>query len=113
MAMVEWEQRLRRGRMMLVSALATGAERREFLKAVPLRCWDARRHVSDYLDGLLDDATRAAVEAHVEHCPTCPALVASLVSTTEALAARSAEIGEGHAPYVMRRVSVIGAIGRR
>jgi RNA polymerase sigma-70 factor (ECF subfamily) len=39
------KQRLRRGRMMLVSALAAGAERRERLKGVPMRCWDARQVV--------------------------------------------------------------------
>ena len=81
------KQRLRRGRMALVSALAEGDARRRDRDGVPLRCWDARRHVSDFLDGALDDQTRAAVEAHVAGCPTCPALVASLVRTREALAA--------------------------
>jgi RNA polymerase sigma-70 factor (ECF subfamily) len=81
------KQRLRRGRMALVSALAAEPARRVDLHGVPLRCWDARRHVSDYLDDTLDAATRAAVEAHVAGCPTCPALVAGLVSATDALGA--------------------------
>mgnify|MGYP001817929874 CR=1 FL=1 len=80
------KQRLRRGRMMLVSALARGAERRELLDGVPLRCWDARRRVGDYLDGLLERADAARVEKHLEACPTCPPLYASLVGATEALA---------------------------
>lgn len=73
------KQRLRRGRMMLVDALAHGAERRGALAGVPLRCWDARREVSDYLDGELPDERRVAVERHLETCPTCPPLYASLV----------------------------------
>ena len=80
------KQRLRRGRMMLVSALATGAERREQLQGVPMRCWDARQHVSDYLDGALDAGTSAAVEAHLAGCPTCPPLYAALVETHAHLA---------------------------
>ena len=80
------KQRLRRGRMMLVSALAAGAERREQLTGVPMRCWDARQHVSDYLDGALDAGTCAAVEAHLAGCPTCPPLYAALVDTHAHLA---------------------------
>ena len=80
------KQRLRRGRMMLVSALAAGAERRERLKGVPMRCWDARQHVSDYLDGVLDAATAATVEVHLASCPTCPPLYAALVDTHQRLA---------------------------
>ena len=75
------KQRLRRGRMMLVSALATGEERRAQLEGVPMRCWDARQHVSDYLDGLLPDETARIVETHLESCPTCPPLYAALVDT--------------------------------
>lgn len=44
-----------------------------------MRCWDARQHVSDYLDGILDTHTAHLVEAHLETCPTCPPLYASLV----------------------------------
>lgn len=80
------KQRLRRGRMMLVSSLAQGAERREATRGVPLSCWDARRQVSDYLDGELGQESRGAVEAHLATCPTCPALYHSLVAATDALA---------------------------
>ncbi len=73
------KQRLRRGRMMLVSALAEGHERRTKLKGVPMRCWDARRHISDFLDGNLDHETAHGVEAHLATCPTCPPLYAALV----------------------------------
>ncbi len=79
------KQRLRRGRMMLVSALAEDDARRQASVAQPLRCWRARRHVSGYLDGELDAATRAAVEEHLETCPTCPPLYASLVGVRATL----------------------------
>ncbi len=76
------KQRLRRGRMMLVSALdeKSTARSRALHKGVPMRCWDARQHISEYLDGALDESTARAVEAHLAHCPTCPPLYAALVS---------------------------------
>jgi RNA polymerase sigma-70 factor, ECF subfamily len=77
------KQRLRRGRMMLVSALAEGHERRVALQGVPLRCWDARSRVSDYLDGDVDAATASLLEQHLQTCPTCPPLVASLVGVRD------------------------------
>ena len=79
------KQRLRRGRMMLVSALAEGNERRLASLAQPLRCWRARRHVSAYLDNELDAATRSVVEVHLETCPTCPPLYAGLVGVKASL----------------------------
>jgi RNA polymerase sigma-70 factor, ECF subfamily len=79
------KQRLRRGRMLLVSAPAEDDERRRASLAQPLRCWRARRHVSAYLDGELDLATRTAVETHLEACPTCPPLYASLVGVRATL----------------------------
>jgi RNA polymerase sigma-70 factor (ECF subfamily) len=81
------KQRLRRGRMALVTALAEGHERRERLEGVPMRCWDARRHVSDYLDGALDADTARLVAAHLEVCPTCPPLYAALVDAHRHLGA--------------------------
>lgn len=72
------KQRLRRGRMMLVSALASSDGRREASLAQPIRCWQARRHVSSYIDGELDDATKSMVEGHLAGCPTCPPLYTSL-----------------------------------
>jgi RNA polymerase sigma-70 factor (ECF subfamily) len=89
------KQRLRRGRMLLVSQLALGHERRDALRGVPLRCWEARRHVSEYLDGDLTADVAQRVERHLEACPTCPPLYAGLVATTDAL--RSAgEDGRAH-----------------
>ncbi len=81
------KQRLRRGRMMLVDALAQGRERRDALRGVPLRCWDARRKVSDYLDDELLASDRVLVERHLQTCPTCPPLYAGLVGTRAALGA--------------------------
>ena len=79
------KQRLRRGRMALVSALAEGHERRTKLQGVPMRCWDARKHISEYLDGTLEESTAQMVESHLETCPTCPPLYAALVDAHERL----------------------------
>jgi RNA polymerase sigma-70 factor (ECF subfamily) len=81
------KQRLRRGRMMLVDALAQGRARQDAVRGVPLRCWDARSKVSDYLDDGLPAADRVLVERHLGACPTCPPLYAALVGTRAALGA--------------------------
>ncbi len=79
------KQRLRRGRMALVHALAAGDQRRILLKGVPMPCWDARQHISDYLDGGLDNATATTVESHLKVCPTCPPLYAAIVGVNDEL----------------------------
>ncbi len=79
------KQRVRRGRMMLVTELGRGHERRHALRGVPLRCWDARSQVSDFLDGELDPASVDYLRRHIEGCPTCPPLYSALVGTREAL----------------------------
>jgi RNA polymerase sigma-70 factor (ECF subfamily) len=79
------KQRLRRGRMMLVSALARGSERRAALDGVPLSCWEARLEVSDYIDDELDDHRRTLLERHIESCPTCPPLYTALVGVRASL----------------------------
>ncbi|MEP7194394.1 MAG: sigma-70 family RNA polymerase sigma factor [Actinomycetota bacterium] len=79
--------RLRRGRMMMVDALAQGRERRDALRGVPLRCWEARSKVSDYMDDDLPAPDRVLVERHLETCPTCPPLYAGLVGTRAAMGA--------------------------
>jgi|SRR5579875_457633 len=79
------KQRIRRGRMMLVSALSHRDERRAANSQVPLSCWEAREQVSSYIDGELDPADRSALEAHLARCATCPPLYQSLVGTTSAL----------------------------
>ncbi len=79
------KQRLRRGRMALVTALAEGGTRRTLTRGVPMRCWDARQYVSDYMNGDLDAETAAGVEAHLAACPTCPPLYAALVGVNDRL----------------------------
>jgi RNA polymerase sigma-70 factor (ECF subfamily) len=79
------KQRLRRGRMMLVSALADDDPRRAASLAQPMRCWKARSQISAYLDEELPAEGRRAVEEHLADCPTCPPLYASLVGLQETL----------------------------
>lgn len=81
------KQRIRRGRAMLVTALDGAPERRVALKGVPMRCWDARELVGDYLDDELPDERRAVLETHLLRCPTCPGLYSSLVGVRIALGA--------------------------
>lgn len=50
-----------------------------------MRCWDARKHISDYLDGILDQTTAQMVESHLQTCPTCPPLYAALVNAHQHL----------------------------
>lgn len=50
-----------------------------------MRCWDARIHVSDYLNGTLDSKTATLVETHLGVCPTCPPLYAALVDASDRL----------------------------
>lgn len=79
------KQRLRRGRMMLVSALAGGVERRIANRGVPMNCWDARSMVPEYLDDELAPGDRRRVEQHLGGCSTCPPLLAGLVATSAAV----------------------------
>lgn len=79
------KQRLRRGRMMLVTALGREAELRVANKGVPLTCWEARKEVSDYLDNEVGSKERAVLEAHFARCASCPALYQALVGVTASL----------------------------
>lgn len=79
------KQRLRRGRMMVVTALDEADPRRQASLAQPMRCWQARQNVSPYLDNELTAGERQAVEEHLRACPTCPPLYAGLVGVRDAL----------------------------
>ncbi len=79
------KQRIRRGRMALVTQLDRAADRRAALDGVVLRCWNARALVSDYLDDDLPTEHRRALESHLASCPTCPPLYAGLVGARTAL----------------------------
>ncbi|GAA4399404.1 hypothetical protein GCM10023168_06650 [Fodinibacter luteus] len=79
------KQRLRRGRALLVSLLADDDDRRRAMKGVPMRCWEARSLVGDYLDDELEPRERALLEGHLAACPTCPGLYASIVGVSAAV----------------------------
>ncbi len=46
-----------------------------------LGCPEARSLVSDYIDGELEPSVARALEGHLQTCPNCPPLYASLVDT--------------------------------
>ena len=46
-----------------------------------LSCSEARELVSDYIDGELPESTAADLEGHLQRCPNCPPLYASLIQT--------------------------------
>jgi anti-sigma factor RsiW len=46
-----------------------------------LTCPEARSIVSDYIDGDLPSASARSLEEHLQTCPWCPPLYASLVDT--------------------------------
>lgn len=81
------KQRLRRGRMMLVNALAMREERMMANKGVVLTCAEARGRVSDYIDDDLVPEQRVLLESHLAGCATCPPLYRSLVGVKESLGA--------------------------
>ena len=50
-----------------------------------LRCGQVLEHLSDYLDGDLDDATRTQIEAHLRGCDWCERFGAEFAGTIVAL----------------------------
>lgn len=52
-----------------------------------MRCTEARRLASDYIDGELDALTAHELETHLETCVSCPPLVAALTATLAQLRA--------------------------
>ena len=79
------KQRLRRGRALLVSLLAHDEERVRAMVGVPMRCWQARARIGDYLDGELPRDAATLLETHLATCPTCPSLYASVVGVRDAV----------------------------
>lgn len=66
-----------------------------------LSCPEARELVSDYIDGELPETTARALEGHLETCPNCPPLYASLIQTLADLKALgSAPMAEDFAERV-------------
>lgn len=71
-----------------------------------LSCPLARSMVSDYIDGELPPDRARALEEHLETCPFCPPLYASLVET---LAELKAVDDAGGVDELVRRV--LAALG--
>jgi predicted DNA-binding protein (UPF0251 family) len=76
-------KRIQRARSRLVQALAEGPPR----SGCPSSgCEAARAHAHDLIDGSLGDADRAAVQAHLNSCPCCPAALQAAAGVLTALA---------------------------
>lgn len=75
-----------------------------------LTCPTARSLVSDYIDGDLPAAQAQALERHLQTCPFCPPLYASLVETLADL--KAMEDVAGVENLVRRVVEAIEAEGR-
>lgn len=74
-----------------------------------LSCPKARSMVSDYIDGDLPDELARALEQHLETCPFCPPLYASLVETLAEL--KALDDVSGVESLVRRVVQAIEAEG--
>lgn len=73
-----------------------------------LACPQARSMVSDYIDGELPPDQARALEEHLETCPNCPPVYASLVETLAELKALDDVSG---VDQLVRRV--LAALGDR
>jgi RNA polymerase sigma-70 factor (ECF subfamily) len=100
------KQRLRRGRMMLVTELDRPSEHLS-PTGVPMRCWDARAKVSDYLDAELSRRDQGLLEEHLAGCPTCPPLYAGLVGVRDALGSRR-DPDDVIPPRILERIHDVG-----
>jgi RNA polymerase sigma-70 factor (ECF subfamily) len=76
-------KRTQRARARLVQVLAQGPPAPGCPSA---GCEAARKYAHDLLDGSLADADRAAVQAHLEGCPCCPAALQAATGVLSALA---------------------------
>ena len=101
------KQRLRRGRMMLVTELNRPQEHNPSA-GVPMRCWDARAKVSDYLDAELSLRDQGMLEEHLAGCPTCPPLYAGLVGVRDALGSRR-DPDDVIPPQILDRIRTTGS----
>jgi anti-sigma factor RsiW len=50
-----------------------------------ITCAEVVEIVTDYLEGVVDEPTRAEIEAHLELCPGCDEYLAQMRTTLDAL----------------------------
>ena len=89
--------RLRRARMMLVSALDDRPDGSEDLDP-PLSCADARTLVSWLIDDELGAGERVELAMHLADCPTCSSLHQALVAVSGALGGAASRPGRSGPP---------------
>jgi RNA polymerase sigma-70 factor (ECF subfamily) len=89
-------KRVQRARARLVAALA---EPHSPARRPREACRDARAHVHELLEETLEEATRAAVQEHLDSCPSCPA---ALQAAAGVLAALRVEGKESTIPAPLR-----------
>ena len=80
------KQRLRRGRMMLVTELARGQNAARRCAACRCAAGTPAARCPTTSTAISNPGDAELVEPHLEACPTCPPLYASLVGATAALA---------------------------
>jgi RNA polymerase sigma-70 factor, ECF subfamily len=76
-------KRTQRARSRLVSALAVGTASPQ---CPGTGCEAARAHAHELFDGVLSEADQAAVRAHLDSCPCCPAALQATAGVLAALA---------------------------
>ncbi|HTE72924.1 MAG TPA: zf-HC2 domain-containing protein [Actinomycetes bacterium] len=60
-------------------------ETRDAVPGMTITCQEVVELVTDYLEGELDDSTRAELEAHLALCPGCDAYLTQMRATIDEL----------------------------
>ncbi len=97
------KQRLRRGRMMLITALSRHRGVHE-VEPGGIGCWAAREMISPFIDNELSEAEKSQVQSHLDACPTCPALFASIVKVNEVMSSNQRDPDESVDPALSQKV---------
>lgn len=97
------KQRLRRGRMMLITAMSRDTGTRA-IEPGGIGCWEAREMISPFIDNELGEAEKSRVHSHLDSCPTCPALFASMVTVNEVMSSDRRDPDESINPALSQKV---------
>lgn len=73
-------------------------------KVAGITCREVLAHLSEYLDGELDDARAARVEAHVQGCLRCERFGGAFAGVVGALRRSLADAAPAPEPNLVRRL---------